>query len=90
VFDLYLPVTAEEHVRRVVAGSALITLVVIAFTQGISYAVWGGMAEGYDLSIVVSGVLIPLVTCFPISMFLLNQRKSLVNALSDLEQAHRC
>lgn len=75
--------------RRVVVGSALITLVVIAFTQVVSYAVWGGMAEGYDLSIVVSGVLIPLVTCFPISMFLLNQRKSLVNALSDLEQAHR-
>jgi len=47
------------------------------------------MDGGYELSIIVAGVLIPLATCFPISMFLLVQRRSLAMALSGLEQAHR-
>lgn len=74
---------------RVVAQAALMTLVVVAITHAASYAVWGNMEGGYDLSIVVAGTLIPLATCFPISMVLLSQRSALAKALSELEQTHR-
>ncbi len=74
---------------RVVTQAALVTLLVVAITQAVSYAVWGNKEGGYDLSIVVTGVLIPLATCFPISLVLLSQRQALTGALAALEQAHR-
>ena len=75
--------------KHVVGMAALLTLAVIALTQAVCYAVWGGSEEVYDLSIVASGVLIPLVTCFPISIVLLRQRGQIARTLSELEQAHR-
>jgi len=75
--------------RRTVAQAALLTLAVIAITQITCLAIWGGTDGGYELSIMVAGALIPLATCFPISMFLLVQRRSLATALSGMEQAHR-
>jgi diguanylate cyclase (GGDEF)-like protein len=75
--------------KHVVGMAALLTLAVIALTQAVCYAVWGGSEEVYDLSIVATGVLIPLVTCFPISIVLLRQRGQIARTLSELEQAHR-
>jgi diguanylate cyclase (GGDEF)-like protein len=90
VFGLGFVGTATETcVIRVVGQAALMTLVVIAITQAVSYAVWGQMDGGYDLSIAVAGTLIPLVTCFPISMVLLLQRNVLTRALGDLQQTHQ-
>jgi diguanylate cyclase (GGDEF)-like protein len=74
---------------RIILPAALITLAVIAITQAVSYATWGGMDGGYELSIVVAGTLIPISTCFPISMFLLLQRRKLADALARLELAHQ-
>jgi len=74
---------------RIISLAALLTLAVIAITQIVSYATWGGMDGGYELSIVVAGTLIPLATCFPISMVLLTQRRRLTDALQSLELAHQ-
>ncbi len=73
---------------RIISLAALLTLAVIAVTQVASFATWGGMDGGYELSIVVAGILIPLATCFPISTVLLLQRRRLADALASLELAH--
>ncbi len=73
---------------RIIAQAALLTVAVIAVTQIASYAIWGGMDGGYELSIVLAGVLIPLSTCFPISLFLLLQRNRLADVLARLEAVH--
>lgn len=73
---------------RIIGQAALITLGVIALTQAATYAVWGGMPDGYPLSIVIAGILIPLATCLPICIFLLTQRRVLARALDDLSHAH--
>lgn len=69
--------------------SAIVTLVVIAITQGLSYAVWGGMEGGYALSIVVMSAAIPLITCYPITLTLLLQGRRLREMVIALECAQR-
>lgn len=71
-----------------IAQALLLTLAVIAVTQVTCYAIWGGMDAGYDVSIVLAGVLIPLFTCFPISLYLLRQRNRMADLLARLEVVH--
>lgn len=64
--------------------AAFVTMLVIALTQGVSYAVWGNDPGGYPISIIVVGILIPAVTCFPITLYLLLQRQKLHETIETL------
>lgn len=75
--------------RRLIGLAALLTFGVVVVTQALSYSFWHDMDGGYDRSIVIAGVLIPTLTCFPISMVLLLQRDRLALALDQLNTAHR-
>lgn len=65
------------------------TLIVIGITQTLSYVVWGGMEGGYDIWIVIMGVVIPACTCFPITLILLRQRRQLHETILRLEETQR-